>query len=213
MAKTPDWSTKKIELIQEASRHAEAKMVAQVQFAVSADARASILAGIYVAAATGCVAALAASTTLQGRPAAIGAAIGAVAAFISGAYLCVWATLPCDFHLPGNEPANWYGEIEKDAPIAKAAGEQLALFDSDIRENNCTLATNAKKFQWGALIGISAPFAGLAGALIGGFLFRVLGVFPDLDKYSISLRDVIAAVIGSLIVLAAIWYYQRSALP
>lgn len=54
---------------------------------------------------------------------------------------------------------------------------------------------------------------GLAGALIGGFLFRVLGVFPDLDKYSISLRDVIAAVIGSLIVLAAIWFYQRSALP
>lgn len=54
---------------------------------------------------------------------------------------------------------------------------------------------------------------GLAGALIGGFLFRVLGVFPDLDKYSISLRDVIAAVIGSLIVLVAIWVYQRSALP
>ncbi|MFA7308051.1 MAG: GlsB/YeaQ/YmgE family stress response membrane protein [Hyphomicrobium sp.] len=54
---------------------------------------------------------------------------------------------------------------------------------------------------------------GLAGALIGGFLFRILGLFPDLDRYAISLRDVIAAVIGSLIVLAAIWYYQRSALP
>jgi len=54
---------------------------------------------------------------------------------------------------------------------------------------------------------------GLVGALIGGFLFRVFGLFPDLDRYAISLRDVIAAVIGSLIVLAAIWYYQRSTLP
>ncbi|AGK57653.1 transglycosylase associated protein [Hyphomicrobium denitrificans 1NES1] len=52
---------------------------------------------------------------------------------------------------------------------------------------------------------------GLAGALVGGFLFRLFGLFPDLDKYAISLRDIIAAVIGSLIVLAAIWYYQRSA--
>jgi uncharacterized membrane protein YeaQ/YmgE (transglycosylase-associated protein family) len=54
---------------------------------------------------------------------------------------------------------------------------------------------------------------GLAGALIGGFLFRLFGLFPDLDKYSISLRDVVAAVIGSLIVLAALWYYQRSSVP
>ena len=54
---------------------------------------------------------------------------------------------------------------------------------------------------------------GLTGALIGGLLFRLLGIFPDLDKYAISLRDVVAAVVGSLIVLAAIWYYQRSAVP
>jgi hypothetical protein len=167
----PNWSTKNIDLIREASRHAEAKMIAQVQFAVSADARASILAGIYVAAATGCVAALAASSTLQGRPAAIGAAVGAVAAFISGAYLCIWATLPCDFHLPGNEPKNWYDEIENDASLVSAAGEQLALFDSDIHENNDTLADNARKFKWGALIGISAPFAGLAGALVAYYFF------------------------------------------
>jgi len=54
---------------------------------------------------------------------------------------------------------------------------------------------------------------GLAGALLGGFLFRIFGVFPELDKYAISLRDVVAAIIGSLIVLAAIWYYQRSTAP
>jgi uncharacterized membrane protein YeaQ/YmgE (transglycosylase-associated protein family) len=44
---------------------------------------------------------------------------------------------------------------------------------------------------------------GLVGALVGGFLFRLLRLFPELDKVTISLRDVVAAVVGSLLVLAA----------
>lgn len=51
---------------------------------------------------------------------------------------------------------------------------------------------------------------GLAGALIGGFLFRAFGIFPDLDKIAISLRDVVAALVGSLLVLAALWLWRRS---
>ena len=34
---------------------------------------------------------------------------------------------------------------------------------------------------------------GLAGALVGGFLFRLLGILPNLDKIAISFRDVVAA--------------------
>jgi uncharacterized membrane protein YeaQ/YmgE (transglycosylase-associated protein family) len=50
---------------------------------------------------------------------------------------------------------------------------------------------------------------GLVGALVGGFLFRLLQILPELDKVMISLRDVVAAVVGSLIVLAALWIWQR----
>jgi uncharacterized membrane protein YeaQ/YmgE (transglycosylase-associated protein family) len=50
---------------------------------------------------------------------------------------------------------------------------------------------------------------GLAGALVGGLLFRMLGILPALDKVSVSLRDIVAAVVGSLIVLAGIWAWQR----
>jgi uncharacterized membrane protein YeaQ/YmgE (transglycosylase-associated protein family) len=52
---------------------------------------------------------------------------------------------------------------------------------------------------------------GLVGALIGGVLFRWLNLLPSLDKISISLRDVVAAVVGSLLVLAAIWLFRRYA--
>jgi uncharacterized membrane protein YeaQ/YmgE (transglycosylase-associated protein family) len=50
---------------------------------------------------------------------------------------------------------------------------------------------------------------GLAGALVGGLLFRLLDLFPELDKVTISLRDVVAAVVGSLLILAALWLVQR----
>jgi uncharacterized membrane protein YeaQ/YmgE (transglycosylase-associated protein family) len=50
---------------------------------------------------------------------------------------------------------------------------------------------------------------GLVGALVGGFLFRMLRLFPGLDKVSISLRDVVSALVGSLIVLGALWLWRR----
>jgi uncharacterized membrane protein YeaQ/YmgE (transglycosylase-associated protein family) len=49
----------------------------------------------------------------------------------------------------------------------------------------------------------------LAGALVGGLLFRVLGLFPRLGNVAISLRDVVAAFVGSLLVLTALWLWQR----
>lgn len=52
---------------------------------------------------------------------------------------------------------------------------------------------------------------GLAGAFVGGLLFRLFGLLPSLDQIAISLRDVLSAVIGSLIVLAARWYWLKRA--
>jgi uncharacterized membrane protein YeaQ/YmgE (transglycosylase-associated protein family) len=50
---------------------------------------------------------------------------------------------------------------------------------------------------------------GLAGAIIGGLLFRIFGLFPGLDAVAISLRDIVAAFVGSLLVLGAVWLWQR----
>jgi uncharacterized membrane protein YeaQ/YmgE (transglycosylase-associated protein family) len=50
---------------------------------------------------------------------------------------------------------------------------------------------------------------GLAGALVGGLLFRLLRLWPSLDQIAISLRDVVAAFIGSIIVLVGLWAWQH----
>jgi len=50
---------------------------------------------------------------------------------------------------------------------------------------------------------------GLAGALIGGVVFRLFGLLASLDNVAISLRDVISAFLGSLFVLALLWLWRR----
>ena len=49
---------------------------------------------------------------------------------------------------------------------------------------------------------------GLAGAVVGGLVFRLFGLFPDLDKISISFRDVVSATLGSVLVLVILWLWQ-----
>jgi uncharacterized membrane protein YeaQ/YmgE (transglycosylase-associated protein family) len=58
--------------------------------------------------------------------------------------------------------------------------------------------------------GIAANLAlGALGALIGGAVFHIFSLFVRLDAISISLRDLLAAFLGSLLVLAAFWAWQR----
>jgi uncharacterized membrane protein YeaQ/YmgE (transglycosylase-associated protein family) len=46
---------------------------------------------------------------------------------------------------------------------------------------------------------------GMAGSVIGGFLFRLFRIDFGWGQLSVSLEDVIAAVFGSLILLIIIW--------
>ncbi len=50
---------------------------------------------------------------------------------------------------------------------------------------------------------------GLAGALIGGFLFDLLRIDFGLANISVSLQDVVAAFVGSLLFLAVVFYGRR----
>lgn len=157
----PDWKGKSKDLILEACRHGEAKLQAQVQIATSADQRATILAGIYVAAATGIIGALATDGSMDDSHALMAGAAVTAFMFLVGAFLCIWATLPTDFWTPGNDPSEWYGDIERGISVEEAVGQQTEHFDRAIGENNKVLIRNAKLFLVGALCGICAPLAGL----------------------------------------------------
>ena len=51
---------------------------------------------------------------------------------------------------------------------------------------------------------------GLAGALVGGLIFNLFRLLPELDRIAISLRDIVAAMSGSALVLVAVWLGRKS---
>ncbi len=51
---------------------------------------------------------------------------------------------------------------------------------------------------------------GLVGAVVGGFLFWLLGIDLGLGNISVSLEDIIAAFLGSIVFLVLLRWAKRS---
>jgi uncharacterized membrane protein YeaQ/YmgE (transglycosylase-associated protein family) len=68
------------------------------------------------------------------------------------------------------------------------------------------VVTTRSKAGYGLLTNLAL---GCAGAIVGGALFEFFRILPDLDKISVSVRDILAAFVGSVIVLVAVWAYRR----
>jgi uncharacterized membrane protein YeaQ/YmgE (transglycosylase-associated protein family) len=64
--------------------------------------------------------------------------------------------------------------------------------------------------KWAGLGRWTSLGVGLVGALIGGLIFSLFGIWPGLDAISISLRDIVAAFVGSLIFLLFLWIFRTS---
>ena len=50
---------------------------------------------------------------------------------------------------------------------------------------------------------------GMVGALIGGFIFHVFNIGPVLAEIKITLRDLIAAFLGSLLFIVIWWLVRK----
>src|SRR5438477_148628 len=97
------------EIVREGTAHLDG----QLKVATAADARASGLAGMFTAAATGLTAGVvitlfnAAGAQLAERiPMILGGAAAGLC-FLSGAVLCIVSLQPVGFFLPGLGPENW----------------------------------------------------------------------------------------------------------
>jgi uncharacterized membrane protein YeaQ/YmgE (transglycosylase-associated protein family) len=52
---------------------------------------------------------------------------------------------------------------------------------------------------------------GMAGAVVGGTLFELLGIDFRLGELNITVENVISAFVGSLLCILAVWLYRRGA--
>ncbi len=73
-----------------------------------------------------------------------------------------------------------------------------------------SLAGTVVTGKWAGLGRWTSLGVGLVGALIGGLLFSLFGIWPGLDSIAVSLRDIIAAFIGSLAFLLLLWIVRIS---
>ena len=156
------WLHSDPETIQEIVREGEAYLAGQLTLATSADQRATILGGVYVAAGTAIMAGLISAIASGG--ATIGIVIGALIAaglFLVGAGLCISTALPAKFFLPGTPPEHWYEDLDDRKELHEALGEQAENYQSEIQANSNLLKRNAPRFLAGAICGIAAPVAGI----------------------------------------------------
>jgi hypothetical protein len=163
-----DLSKIKPDFRKEIVRGGEAYLDGMVKLATTADARASSLAGMYTAAATGLIAGVVialfnlAGTNLAARLPLILGGVAAAACFLIGAILCISAIQPIDFYLPGCEPDAWKEDIDAGKDLDDCLGERAGHIQTDINSNGEVLTKSARLFKWGSRFGIAAPFVGMA---------------------------------------------------
>jgi hypothetical protein len=157
------WPNAKPDVVEEVVRDAQKYLEGQLSLATSADQRAAVMASIFAAAGTGLVAGLAAGN--PDRSLFYGGLLAA-ALFLIGSGLCALATLPADFYLPGSQPDSWEEELKEGTEPGAALRDQVVNSQTKINRNGALLIANSKKFKWGAVCGIAAPFIGLLVWLI-----------------------------------------------
>lgn len=158
-----DLSKSTPETTREIVREAEIYLQGQLTLATSADQRASVMASVFTAAGAAIVAGLitlfSSKTATDFGPVFAGGVVAATL-FLAGAGLCVWATLPVAFDLPGNQPEAWEEDVKAGKPLDDSLAEQAEHYQGKIEDNRKALKRNAGRFRWGAIFGIAAPFIG-----------------------------------------------------
>jgi uncharacterized membrane protein YeaQ/YmgE (transglycosylase-associated protein family) len=56
-------------------------------------------------------------------------------------------------------------------------------------------------------------WVGLLGALIGGAIFHVFKIDLGLGQIQVTLEDVVAAILGSVLLLVGLWIYRKTRKP
>ncbi len=167
-----DLSKSNPETTREIVREAEIYLQGQLTLATSADQRASIMASVFAAAGAAIVAGLitlvSSDMAADFMPVFIGGAVAAVL-FLAGAGLCVWATLPVGFDLPGSQPGDWEKDVKAGTSLDDSLAEQAKHYQGKIEDNREALRQNAGRFQLGAISGITAPFVGFLVWLFATF--------------------------------------------
>lgn len=139
-------------LIREMLARADARLQAQQQLAIAADARAMQFVATCVAGASLTVAIGGQAITLPHYIIAAMLVLAAVCAF--------WAAQPVEWHAPGMRPSAFEDDIAGDVDVYEVLQELCGHLESSISANNKILFENAQYIRIAWLFAIMAPVLG-----------------------------------------------------
>jgi hypothetical protein len=160
-----DWTTAKDDVLEAALEESEKYLAGTVSIAAAADQRAAVIAGTFATAGAALVAgvigyAAASTATINvALPVYVGG-IAAATLFILGSVLCIRASLPIKFNLPGTVPAGWESDVRSGRPLIECKRDIINFRQETIEENVSAIERNAKRFLLGAYCGAAAPVVG-----------------------------------------------------
>ncbi|RDD60496.1 hypothetical protein [Ferruginivarius sediminum] len=146
------------ELARTVMRQGELNLDAQLRLAMNADQRGASLASVFALLASGLLAAAAAKAVPPN---------GSIALAVSGALevvaavMCVVATWPRPFAVPGNRPKNWWDDGVTNRSLAECLYRESLNYESAISRNRCRLDWSSRWVTFGALVGVISPMVGL----------------------------------------------------
>lgn len=149
MAGNVDWTNVKPEVAREILRQGEMHLQGMLQLAIAADQRATTTAGIFLAVVAAVLAVI-----FTASPSGLLLLAGSVlaASYIIAGALCILASLPIEFGIPGNYPKNWWGD--RSQPIEITLGQESENCQEIIEDNFEKLKRNARYFRAGCLAAI-----------------------------------------------------------
>ena len=147
-------------MIREMLARADARLQAQQQLAIAADARAMQFCATCVAGASLTVAIGGQDITLPYYTIALFLVIAAGLAF--------WAARPIEWHAPGMRPSAFESDLASDAEFYSVLEELCSHLEGSITENGAILSENANHFRLAAVFAIMAPILGGVALMITG---------------------------------------------
>lgn len=169
--KRPDWAKSDPQFVRQIVDEAQLYLSGLLQTAISTDQRSATLAGVFISASTGIAAAFLGYVAAKGVDIKLLVAAGVAGIlFAAAAIYCIQATLPVNWHLAGNSPAGWYSDVISKKPFMQALGEEAENYQRYIERNEKVMARASQRLRRGAILGMVAPFAGVAAYFIA-FLF------------------------------------------
>jgi hypothetical protein len=159
---TPPFDSVASDLVEEVISQAKDLLQAQLTVAIAADQRAMTFAGLLLAGIAVLIGTADRTSGISQVPELVVLTIG----FAIAAALACWSARPVPWHLGGDYPSSWKGDVEAKLSLHQTRAESAANFESMLRENEASIQSAALYMRMSMLVALASAIGGIVIAFV-----------------------------------------------